>query len=111
MLRIQWMKRDELLCGFHIQGHAGEAAAGENIVCAAVSAIAQCTAMGIMDVAAVTPVQLSMEDGDMLLLLPDELSARQRESCTVLLETMRIGLESIALDNQNIIEIQTVKIA
>lgn len=111
VLRVLWMEKEGEITGFHIQGHAGDAEEGENIVCAAVSAIAQCTAMGIMDVAGVQPKAIVMADGDMLFALPEELTGEQRRSVFVLMQTMRIGLDSIALDNRDIIEIVTEKLA
>ena len=93
--------------GFHIQGHAGSTESGANLVCAAVSAIAQCTVMGITDVAGVTLQEISMEDGEMRLLLPEGLHADQRKATALLLKTMKIGLDSIALDHGDIIAIYT----
>lgn len=108
-MHVLWMEKDGEIIGFHIQGHAGNAEEGENIVCAAVSAIAQCTAMGIMDVAGVQPEDLVIADGNMLLMLPDGLKEEQRKPVSVLLQTMKIGLDSIALDNRDIIKIVTKK--
>lgn len=110
VLDVLWIKRGNALLGFHIQGHAGDMQDGENIVCAAVSAIAQCTAMGIIDVAEVDP-ELGMEDGDMRLVLPDIMTAEQEKAAAILLETMRIGLDSIAMDNEDIISIRIENIA
>ena len=105
ILDVLWVEREESLLGFHIRGHAGDWAQGENIVCAAVSAIAQCTAMGIIDVAGVRPA-LYMEEGDMQLLLPDNMTAEQAKDASTLLRSMEIGLRSIAADNQDIIAIR-----
>lgn len=110
VLDVLWIKRGNALLGFHIRGHAGDMLNGENIVCAAVSAIAQCTAMGIIDVAELDP-ELTMEDGDMRLVLPRIMTAEQEKAAAVLLKTMKIGLDSIAMDNEDIISIRIENIA
>ncbi len=40
MIRARFLERDGVLCGFRITGHAGLAAAGQDILCAAVSSAA-----------------------------------------------------------------------
>lgn len=50
MIRATMFACGNNLCGFEIQGHAGQAEAGRDIVCAAVSSAAYLTANTLSDV-------------------------------------------------------------
>ena len=49
MIRARFLERDGGLCGFRIQGHAGLAEAGRDILCAAVSSAAILTANALTE--------------------------------------------------------------
>lgn len=59
------------MCGFSIQGHAGYAAYGQDIVCASVSSAAQLTANGITEILGL-PAKVEVEEktSRLTLLLP-----------------------------------------
>lgn len=91
--------------GFCAQGHAGFAEDGEDIVCAAVSAILQTIVLGLED-ALHMDIFLEMKDGDMQVRLPDKISDELLANAQLLFKTMRLGLESIAIDREEYLVIK-----
>ena len=93
MIIACFLKKDNKIVTFNIEGHSNYAEAGSDIVCSAVSAISITTINGITDVLKIKPRQF-MEDGYLNLSLqgnlPDEI-----ERCQVLLETMLLGFKSL----------------
>lgn len=85
-----------LLSGFSVSGHAGFAEAGRDIVCAAVSAIAQTAVLGL---------QRFGGKGLSCVIEPGRLSCRwsvpikQFEPAWYIVETMLLGLGDIAQEH------------
>ena len=82
--------KDKHITGFDIFGHAGYSEAGSDIVCAAVSALAQTALLGLLDHDA-QHVQYDMEEGS--------LSVRVMKGGIVtqaILRTMELGLTEIS---------------
>jgi len=87
------------LWGFKISGHAGYAPAGEDIICAAVSALAQATVNGLKNVLG-APVIFDVDDEAPLVearLLP-EVSPDMFEKAQILFQTLLQAIESIQRD-------------
>lgn len=83
------------ICGFHVQGHAGFADRGQDIVCAGVSALVQSAVLGLKKFLA-RPCMIEIEDGYLQCALPTALSERERLEATAILETMLLGIKEIA---------------
>ncbi len=81
--------------GFEATGHADFADPGSDIVCSAVSALTQTTLMGLKEIVK-APAGFSMEDGNLYCILGDDSSEEQLQEAKLLLNVMRLGLESIA---------------
>ncbi len=94
MTVITVFKRNGKLLGFRAKGHSGYARSGEDIVCAAVSALTQTTAMGVIEIVR-CPVSFDMNDGELNLMLKDDISDDQQHEVELLLGTMLLGLSSI----------------
>lgn len=88
------------LRGFLVRGHAGYAEAGEDIVCAGVSALVQTAAMGLRRFLSVEPPiderATSLRDVFVKLMLPDNLTAEEKRTARVILETLELGMQGIA---------------
>ncbi|NLI69804.1 MAG: ribosomal-processing cysteine protease Prp [Firmicutes bacterium] len=80
---------------FTVEGHAVFAPAGEDIVCAAVSALAQAAILGIEEVVGVKP-SVKKADGYLECRLPGGLATAQLHDVGLLLETMALGLRETA---------------
>lgn len=82
------------IVGFRAKGHTGYAQSGEDIVCAAVSALTQTAYLGIAELAG-ADVDMSTSDGEFRLFLPEGLVPEKREKAELILGTMLLGLRSI----------------
>jgi len=89
-------RSDGALVGYRAKGHTGFAEAGEDIVCAAVSALTQSTLNGLQSVLKV-PVRSMIDDRTALLEaeFTPEISEKQLEQAQLLLETLLQGLQAI----------------
>ena len=61
MTKIAFIHSEGVLVGFDAHGHTGYADAGEDIVCAAVSALTQATVIGMQEVLSL-PVRIERDD-------------------------------------------------
>ena len=94
MVRIELVKADGLFCGFSAKGHAGCGDPGEDIVCAAISAIMQTAVGGITETANI-PAGVSLREGDLLCTVDRDADRRQSEDADLLIRTMQQGLSAI----------------
>ncbi|KMO86809.1 hypothetical protein AB840_06260 [Megasphaera cerevisiae DSM 20462] len=83
--------KHHILNGFEISGHSGYDEAGSDIVCAAVSALAQTALLGLMKYVP-DAVKYDMQDG----FLSVHVDPCSDASPQIILETMKLGLEQIA---------------
>ena len=86
---------DGAIRAFSAQGHTGYADAGEDIVCAAVSALTQTVANGLSNVLlAPVAVQVSEKDALLSVELLDGADSRQEWGAQLLFRTLVEGLLS-----------------
>ncbi len=91
MIRVTLRKADEAYTGFEIKGHAGFAAYGKDIVCAAVSALSTACVNALESVAGVK-ARVVIQDGDMAVSLPENAG----HDAQVILRSMVQGLRDVA---------------
>ncbi len=94
MISVNIEYRDEDIVSFTVEGHAGYAKSGSDIYCAGVSAVAQTTILGLLNLMEQTPRYI-VEKGYLLCELPDQLSTPDKERARVILNTMEIGLKAM----------------
>ena len=82
------------LSGFSLIGHAGAAPAGEDIVCAGLSAIAITAVNALGSVARIT-VHPHTGEGYLSVRLPGRLTGRQRRTARIILQVARQGFYDI----------------
>ena len=86
---------DNKYWGFEIEGHAGYAEEGEDIICSAVSVLALNTANSIEALTNVKPV-CTMKDGFLSCKIPILREAKKNYSDVyLLLDSLALGLRSI----------------
>lgn len=79
--------------GFRAFGHTGFAGHGEDIVCAAVSALTQTAVLGLQEVVAIDClVQVDERKGSLLCLLPDSLPQEDWKQAQLVLDVLYVGL-------------------
>ena len=91
-----YRRADGTLIGYRAQGHTGYAAAGSDIVCAAVSALTQSTLNGLRDVLK-APVMFDIDEQGATLEaeLTPEATGEQVKQAQLLLVTLLEGLQAI----------------
>ena len=91
-----YRRSDGALTGYCAFGHAGYAEAGQDIVCAAISALTQSTLNGLKNVLK-APVMFEQDDQQPLIeaRLTPEATEDQVQKAQLLLETLLQGLQAI----------------
>ncbi|MFU0800915.1 MAG: ribosomal-processing cysteine protease Prp [Xylanivirga thermophila] len=95
--------------GFELVGHAGYAQAGQDIVCAAVSAIVQTAVMGLSDVLNID-IDYMQHKGNVVCSISENIDLQKRKYADIILETMIVGLKSIQLEYNKYISIKEMEV-
>jgi uncharacterized protein YsxB (DUF464 family) len=82
------------ITGFKAKGHSGYAERGEDIVCAAISALTQTAYLGLSELVKAN-VDVSQKGGELTLKLPEGFSPEEGEKAELILGTMLLGLRSV----------------
>lgn len=104
MTNILFQKRDDKFIAFKIEGHSGYADKGEDIVCAAISALSQSVVIGLEEVLYIKS-DYGIKDGFLHMSLKDN-SIQDIEKSQVLLKTFFKSLKSISISYVKYITIQ-----
>ena len=105
MTEITVLEKRGRLVGFDATGHTGYAEEGEDIVCAAVSAITQTAVIGITEVIK-APCALDISDGELHLMLERSVKGKQLEQAELIIGTMLAGLRSIETDYSDYLKLE-----
>ena len=105
MIRVEVRHEGGRVTALKAQGHAGGAAAGENIVCAAVSSLMTTAANALESVAGVKP-DIRRDDQQALLdvALPE---ACESQDAQIILRTILQGLTDISMEYPKQVSITT----
>lgn len=95
MVRVRLYYRRGRLRGLVVEGHAGSGVYGRDIVCAAVSALAQTAVLALERLAGVKP-RGRVQAGRLQCFLPGGLAHESEEKAALILETAAVGLAAIA---------------
>ena len=107
MTRCEFFTEDDRITGFSVSGHSGYAEAGQDIICAAISAIVTMAEATINDVCgAKAKVRVKDEDARITLTLPT--SCDEEESVQAVLAGMMLTLCSMRDDYPDYIEVLEV---
>ena len=107
MTRCEFYTEEDRITGFSISGHSGYAENGQDIVCAAISAVVTMAEATINDVCgAKAKVRVKEEDARITLTLPT--SCDEEESVQAVLAGMLLTLCSMRDDYPDYIEVLEV---
>lgn len=97
MIQVTFTKKEQEIVSFEMTGHAAFAEYGQDIVCAAVSALAITTVNSIEKLAKYAPIcQVDEADGGYLYMeIVAGLSKTQATISQILLQSLLVGLEDI----------------
>lgn len=105
MIRVSVKGTRENLRGFLIRGHAGFAEAGQDIVCAAVSALAATALLGLERYLPGKFGRAVSEEGLIFCKLHPDLTERETHDAQVILTVLLLGLEGVAEEYGRYIEL------
>jgi uncharacterized protein YsxB (DUF464 family) len=107
MTRCEFFTENDRITGFSISGHSGYAEAGQDIVCAAISAVVTMAETTINDVCgAKAKVRVKDEQARITLTLP--VSCDEEETVQAVLAGMMITLAGMRDDYPDYIEVLEV---
>ena len=107
MTRCEFYTEEDRITGFSISGHSGYAENGQDVVCAAISAVVTMAEATINDVCgAKAKVRVKEEDARITLTLPT--SCDEEESVQAVLAGMLLTLCSLRDDYPDYIEVLEV---
>ena len=107
MTRCEFFTENDRITGFSISGHSGYAEAGQDIVCAAVSAVVTMAEATINDVCgAKAKVRVGEDEARVTLKLPK--SCDEEESVQAVLAGMMVTLIALQEDYSDFIEVLEV---
>ena len=107
MTKCEFFTEDDRITGFSVSGHSGYAEAGQDIVCAAVSAVVTMAETTINDVCgAKAKVRVKDEDARVTLTLP--VSCDEEDAVQAVMTGLMLTLCSIRDDYPDYIEVLEV---
>ena len=107
MTRCEFFTEDDRITGFSVSGHSGYAEAGEDIVCAAISAVVTMAEATINDVCgAKAKVRVKDDQARITLTLPT--SCDEEDSVQAVLSGMLLTLINLREDYPDYIEVLEV---
>ena len=107
MTRCEFFTEDDRITGFTISGHSGYAEAGQDIVCAAISAVVAMTEATVNDICgAKAKVRVKSEDARITLTLPT--SCDEEDAVQAVLAGMLLYLCSLRDEYPDYIEVLEV---
>ena len=107
MTKCEFFTQDDRITGFSISGHSGYAEAGQDIVCAAISAVVNMAETTINDVCgAKAKVRVKDEQARITLTLPT--SCDEEEAVQAVLSGLMLTLINLREDYPDYIEVLEV---
>lgn len=106
MTKAKFFKNNGLITGFELSGHTGFASHGQDILCAAVSAVSQGTCLGILQVLNLKAKMKKDDDKGFLSLDLKNLTQQEIESAQVLLETLKKTVKDISIGNEKYLKVE-----
>jgi len=88
-------RNDEEIGGFQVKGHADFKEEGKDIVCSAISALAQTAVIGLGEYLQESSFSYSINDGYLKCMLQNGLSKEENKAAQIILKTMYLGIKSI----------------
>lgn len=107
MTQVTMLKQKNMYIGFEIQGHSGYDMAGKDIVCAAISTIAQATARGITDVLGIDVEEETNDAKGYMRFLMDLVPDSRLAHAQTLLKTMELTLKDIQWQYKDFLQVCT----
>jgi uncharacterized protein YsxB (DUF464 family) len=108
MIKVHVVRNENNITSIKVTGHAGYAEHGQDIVCAAVSALVETAVLGIENIACIRPMVIKKE-GFFSIKLSEDIEQERMEKAMVILETMILGFKDISNSYPSYIRIEEIK--
>jgi hypothetical protein len=100
MIKVKIFKgKNGLIEGYYISGHAGYAIKGKDIICAAVSALAQTILISLVEVCSINEEEIDYfideEKGILSVNIPKTIDKDTRNKAEIVFKTLEVGIKSI----------------
>ena len=105
MIKVTILKSQKTHRGVRMEGHAGYAKEGYDIVCAAASSVAQFVVAGLTQVYHI-PCEYRLDDGLITLSLPPDGAQTAQD----LLETFELYIRQLSLQYQQYLKISVMEV-
>ena len=107
MTKIVFYKQGEDFVRIESEGHTGFADSGSDILCAALSALLQGAALGVLKVAGVkADYRVNEEKGSLLLALPKNIGEKEKQECNLILKTLYESVSDLKKGYSEYIEVE-----
>ena len=107
MTKIVFQKQGEDFVRIECEGHTGYAEHGEDIVCAALSALVQGAVLGVLRVAGVkADYRIDEENGSLRLVIPKGIDDDAKHDCNVILKTLHESVKDLAKGYSEFIKVE-----
>ena len=107
MIKITFYKNKNFLIGFEISGHSGYAEEGKDIVCSAVSSMAQMAVVGLIQVQNLKlNVKKNVKEGYLLCKFSKNIKENEMLKAQDMLETLKISLDDVVQDYKKFIKME-----
>ncbi len=93
MTTVTFVRQGDAIVSFECRGHAGDAPEGENVLCAAVSALTQTAVLGVTEALGQKAEWLVDEENAVVSLKPRDPMDRGVQA---ILQTLYVGMKNIA---------------
>ncbi|HHY09973.1 MAG TPA: ribosomal-processing cysteine protease Prp [Firmicutes bacterium] len=100
--------QNQQLRGFRIKNHTGYADKGEDIVCAAVSALGQTAVLGLRKVVGLE-CSLTLKEAYLSCILPDDLPDEKQAAAQLILKVLYEGLNAIEEEYGRYVRVKGVR--
>jgi len=95
MVNVEFYYDGDQVKGFVAKGHAEVAPAGEDLVCASISALTQTALLGLDAFLSKKPIWKIDDNGYLECWLPEGLTEAELKTANELIMTLELGLKSI----------------
>lgn len=96
---IFYTDNENRIMKYTVSGHAGYSTKGKDIVCAAVSVLAETTLMALNEVCGIgenlIDYSIDEENGILNVSIPSKLSKGQLHDASIVLKTMEVGIKAL----------------
>lgn len=103
MTNITFLKKNDLIIGFVVQGHTGKAKRGEDLLCAQISTVAQLGIVGLEEVGKINAFH-EISDGYLKLSVNDKDA--KLEKVQFLFKTCLESFKSIIIDEEKFAKLE-----